>query len=384
MLRSEKKSLFRFLVIYLITTMTLFTLANIWFYTYEKHQILDTQRESLKDDSESIIAALRELHRSDEEKLQYPTSLKYQSAIFDIDKNFIFGDFNPKNINFNSRYKITDKTFYHVQQIMPHYLGAAFLVVKKPINQTPIKYLLKMTLFFMIIALLIFIILGYFLGRLFTAPMRESFKRLNSFIEDTTHELNTPISTILTNIELLDTLYECEGKKERKRIEIASKTLSRLYDDLTYLKLSHKYHRDIKPINISKLIEERLLYFSSMIENKKIYLKKDIKPNIKILIDENDAIRLIDNILSNAIKYNKPQGELFVKLTSNTLLIKDSGIGMNPCEVEKIFKRFERSNKSEGGFGIGMDIVNQVIKYYDFKIEINSKINIGTEVKILW
>jgi two-component system OmpR family sensor kinase len=57
---------------------------------------------------------------------------------------------------------------------------------------------------------------------------------------------------------------------------------------------------------------------------------------------------------------------------------------MNPCEVEKIFKRFERSNKSEGGFGIGMDIVNQVIKYYDFKIEINSKINIGTEVKILW
>jgi len=236
----------------------------------------------------------------------------------------------------------------------------------------------------MLLALFMFMLLGYFLGRLFTAPMRESYEKLNSFIEDTTHELNTPISTILTNIELLDTLYECEGKQERKRIEIASKTLSRLYDDLTYLKLSHIHHRDIKSIDISQLLHERLLYFSSMIEAKKLNLKTDISPSVKLMIDENDALRLIDNLLSNAIKYNKQKGELKIILDFSHLSIEDTGVGMNKKEIDKIFKRFERSNESEGGFGIGMDIVNQIISHYEYKIEIKSKKTKGTKVSIIW
>lgn len=384
MWQSEKKSLFRFLVIYIITTISLFIIATTLYYNHEKHQLLDIQRDAIKQDGESLAIVLRALHQNRADTLTYPVDQHYKSALFDIDKDYIFGDFKPQNINFKLRYQIKNNMLYLVKSISPHYLGCAYLVIQKPINNTPIQNLLYTSLLFLVIALFIFLLLGYFLGKLFTAPMRQSFEKMNQFIQDTTHELNTPISTILTNIELLETLYDCEGKQERKRIEIASKTLSRLYDDLTYLKLNHEHHRDIQLCNISNLLQERILYFNSMIEAKKIKLEADIKQNITMMIDEKDAIALMDNLLSNAIKYNIQKGNLKVVLNNHLLSIEDSGIGMNQTEVQMIFKRFERSNKSEGGFGIGMDIVNQIISFYNLKIEVHSKEKMGTKVRIRW
>ncbi len=384
MLKSEKKSLFRFLVIYMITTMTLFTLAATLFYTYEKHRLLDLQRATLKTAGEKLTNHIRTLHQSNEERLIYPTDTAYHSALFDIDKAYIFGDFRPTNIDFERLYQTKDGQFYHIKPVIPYYLGAAYIVLQRPIDHAPIQKLLRHTLLFLLVALFMFLILGYFLGRLFTAPMRHSFEKMNRFIQDTTHELNTPISTILTNVELLDTLYDCEGKEERQRIEIASKTLSRLYDDMTYLSLNHEYHRDIKPCNISQLLQERITYFSTMIETKKLQLNSHIEENTTIMIDENDAIRLIDNLLSNAIKYNRQKGLLAITLNREILTIEDSGIGMKQEALEKIFKRFERSNDSEGGFGIGMDIVHQIITFYRFEIEIQSTLKKGTKVSIQW
>ena len=101
-------------------------------------------------------------------------------------------------------------------------------------------------------------------------------------------------------------------------------------------------------------------------------------------IDSNDAVRLIDNLLSNAIKYNKKEGTLTVKLTEESLYIIDTGIGIAKKDLKDISKRFKRANKSEGGFGIGLDIVNQVVKSYGFALHITSQLNKGTEVEVRW
>jgi len=384
MLRSEKKSLTRFLLIYIVTTMALMTLASTFFYTYEKHRLLDLQRESLKQDAQTLENNLRDLHQSSAQKLAYPIAKTTKSAIFDINQSFIFGDLAPFKIDFKKPYHIINGSLYHIKEVSPYYLGAAFIMIEKPLDTTLTQKLFYKTLLFLLFALFLFLILGYFLGKLFTAPMRQSFETMNRFIQDTTHELNTPISTILTNIELLDTLYDCEGKEERKRIEIASKTLSQLYDDMTYLKLDNKHHRDIKQINISTLLEERLLYFSSMLDAKKISLTKEIAQNITVMIDYNDAIRLVDNLLSNAIKYNKKGGTLSIILDSNGFMIKDTGIGMGKQALKQVFERYKRANESEGGFGIGMNIVHQIVTFYNFKITLDSKISEGTKVNVKW
>jgi two-component system OmpR family sensor kinase len=380
LLQSEKRSLIRFLVIYLLSTLLLFSLASWIFYTSSKHHLLESQRESLKYEAEKIKSKLRVLHKSDDEILFYPTHPEIKSAIYDLDKEYIFG-------TLKATHRLEDKaehTLQYMTKIEPYYLGAAYLLVSKGINDLPIHDLQRTILLFMFAAGVFFSILGYYLGRLFVAPMRESLEKMNHFIQDTTHELNTPISTILTNVEMIEALGGHENVNELKRIEIASKTLSRIYDDLTYLNLNHQYHRDITEVNMSELVAERMAYFASMAEAKGLKSVLKATSDVLLQIDKNDALRLIDNLLSNAIKYNKQHGILEVVLTSEKLLVRDTGIGIKSEDLQHIRQRFRRANKSEGGFGIGLHIVSQVCESYHYDLKIKSVINEGTEVQIQW
>ncbi len=384
MLSSEKRSLIRFLAIYLSSTFILFALGSYIFYNFQKYQIIDNQRSQLQLEADKIVQRLRELHLTFNKPLLYPNDPSFNSAIYDLDKGYIFGSFNPKNIKWNKEFYKDREKLFHLHTLKPYYLGASYLLVSKNFDPKPLNELIDILLVFLVVAGVIFTLLGFFLGRLFTAPMRESIELMNRFIEDTTHELNTPISTILTNIELLDTIYSCEGQKEMRRIEIASKTLSRLYEDLTFLKLNHNYHRALEKLNISELLQKRIKFFQTLIEAKNIKVIKNIEPDIILKIDRNDAIRLLDNLLSNAIKYNHKSGKLEIILTAKQLEVQNEGDGIKREDIALIQKRFRRANSSEGGFGIGLDIIAQVVKRYNFVFTINSDINQPTKVTIKW
>ena len=384
MLSSEKRSLLRFLAIYLSSTFILFFLATFIFYTFQKHQIIDTQNTQLAIKSEQITQQLRLLNENFEASLVYPQYDSYDSAIYNLDKAYIFGTTKYVNIQWNKEYYQEENRLFYIHTVQPYYLGAAHLVVSQTINQKPLNQLFNMSALFLLIAGMLFTLLGLFLGKLFIAPMKESIHTMNKFIEDTTHELNTPISTILANIELLDSIHDCSGKQEMRRIEIASKTLSRLYEDLTYLKLNHNYHREIEQLNISQLLEERIEFFNTLLEAKNIQVTKDIDADIILEMDKNDAIRLLDNLLSNAIKYNRKSGDLELTLTQKKLKVKNSGLGIKEDNIKEIHNRFRRANSSEGGFGIGLDIIGQVVKRYGFEFQITSTYNQHTEVNISW
>lgn len=355
------------------------------FYAYEKHHLIDRQKESLGLEIGQIKHQLMLLHKQFTDKLPLNINEAYEYALLDIDKQTIFSTFTPlRALDLAQKYTIHNDRLTVTESVEPYHLGVAYIAIQTPIDTKAITRLREILLMFMLGAGLFFLTVGYLLGRLFTAPMRQSIEMMNSFIQDTTHELNTPISTILTNLELIDTLHKCDAKQEMQRIEIASKTLSRIYDDLAYLKLNHLRKRNIVPIDISKLIQERLLYFSSSIEAKSIALTDTIAPDVILQIDPDDALRLIDNLLSNAIKYNRQGGVLEIALTSKALKIKDGGIGIEERELKTIFERFKRANKSEGGFGIGLHIVYGITQTYKFDITITSILHQGTEVTILW
>jgi len=379
--QSEKRSLLRFLLIYMGSTFLLFSIASWLFYTSAKHHILENQRAAMKYESQKIRSALRELHQSNSNRLLYPVSKVADSAIYDLDKHYIFGTYaHPPSLEAHDVRRVS-----LIVKMEPYYLGAAYLLLSRPVDLAPIRLLQRNLLLFMLLAGLFFAVLGYYLGRLFIAPMRESMKQMNRFIEDTTHELNTPISTILTNIEMIETFGACqENSEELKRIEIASKTLSRIYEDLTYLKLNHHYHRQVTTVDMGKLIEERMVYFAAMAEAKRLKVTVEIEAETLLEIERNDAIRLVDNLISNAIKYNMPGGLLFVKMTPESFVVRDGGIGIGKKDLHTIRQRFKRANSSEGGFGIGLDIVNQVVNSYGFTLKIHSVLHQGTEVEIKW
>ncbi len=370
---------------YLFSTFVLFSLGSYIFYTYGKNHIIDQQKQLLNSQALKLRHQLMVLHKELDTKLPFVINKPYQSVLFNIDKKVIFATYNEiQEPNITKQYYIQDGYLIHIAVMDPYYLGVVYLLVRTPINQEKINEISLIILLFMFIAGWFFLVVGYFLGKIFISPMRESIEMMNHFIQDTTHELNTPISTILTNLELIETLHNCTGKEEMKRIEIASKTLSGIYDDLTYLSLNHDYNKDIKSLDISLITQERLLYFSASIESKGIKLNKTIEQGVCVDIDKDDAIRLIDNLLSNAIKYNQIGGYLAVQVWHNGLSIQDSGVGIDPKRLEYIFERFQRANNSEGGFGIGLHIVDQIIQNYNFILDITSKPQEGTTVTIKW
>jgi len=384
LLKSEKKSLIRFLLIYLGSTFLLFSIASWIFYASQKHHLLDQQRDTLKFESSEIISKLRALHKTFNSRLYYPAAPLVKSAIYDLDKTYIFGTDKPRDLLSQKEYMDIESKLYYLSKLEPYYLGAAFLLVSKELDEKPILGLQRNIELFLLSAGIFFTLLGLFLGKLFIAPMRESIEKMNHFIQDATHELNTPISTILANIEMLETFGKCEKSDELKRIEIASKTLSLIYEDLTYLNLNHNYYRHIESLDISGLIEERMIYFSAMSEQKKLKIEIEIEPDVILEIDKNDATRLVDNLISNAIKYNKTQGFLKVTLSKDLLSVVDTGSGIQKKDLDTIVCRFKRANKSEGGFGIGLDIVNQVVASYGYDLDIRSQVGKGTEVVIRW
>jgi len=380
LLKSEKRSLYRFMLIYVSSTLLLFCLGAVLFYRYELYQIEQHEKTLLKQESEQVLDRIRNADVKDIKKIKM-----LDIAIYNGRKEYLYGTFTPSQIDWKKSFEsVGGQLRYNSVIPPPHRQHRAYMVIAKQKDSSQVTTLWKMILWTLIIVTVGVLILGYFLGRLFIAPMREALAKLNRFVQDTTHELNTPISTILTNIEMLELLGKCKENEELKRIEIASKTLSRLYEDLSYLKLNEAYQRKVESINISLLLEERITYFSSLIKAKELTLVKDIVPDVIKKIDRTDAIRLYDNLISNAIKYNNKGGEVHVTLCATYFSISDTGRGMDSKILSKVFDRFERADESEGGFGIGLDIVSGIVKYYGYKIEIISTLGEGTTVKLIF
>jgi len=229
------------------------------------------------------------------------------------------------------------------------------------------------------------VLIGFGLSRLLLRPINDAIALLDDFIKDTTHELNTPVSAILTNLESLDTTHlDDTSRKKLNRISIASRTISTLYDDLTYLILNHDLAISNTPLDLSHLMSERLEYFRHRMEQKKIELHTDITPDIIHTFDTTKATRLIDNLLSNAIKYNRMGGKITVLLDKNRVCIEDNGIGIPTDMVERVFERYTRADKSVGGFGIGLHIVAMIAREYNMTISIDSHVGAGTKICVEW
>lgn len=102
-----------------------------------------------------------------------------------------------------------------------------------------------------------------------------------------------------------------------------------------------------------------------------------VSEKIFIKASEKHLSLLLRNLIENAIKYNQDEGKVFISYEKNTLIIEDTGIGMNADDMKRIFDRFYRVNQntSVSGSGIGLTLVDKVIKMYDWKIRVESQKN---------
>jgi len=375
---AEKKSIINVLILYLISTISLISIIAYSYFTYETNQQKIQEKIKLDHYVKQVFNMIQQQHQKQLVDFKYLQFKDFDSAIYDIDKNLIISTFDTNNVNLNKKLYSKNDGIYYITTSQPYYLGAAYIVIKtksKPILQRVGIKILAFTIF----AILVIIVTSFFLVKLILKPIRDNLALMDRFIKDTTHELNTPVSTILTNIEMINSV-ELDKKLQNKfdRIKTATLTISNIYDDLVFLILNHKISSQNEQIEVNTIIQQRIKYFDLLFQSKNLTVNM-VQNDIFILyIDKNKLIRLIDNLISNAIKYTNKNTNIDIIINKNSFKIIDQGDGMTKDEISKIFQRYTRFNNNMGGFGIGYNIIYNIVQEYHLDIKIDSKLKEGT------
>lgn len=375
--QNEKRTFLRFFALYLGSSFILMILIAILYYQNEKKLYFDLTKTKMQNIASSISSRIIFSHMQNKELdiLQFEKTDLYKISFYDENKKKISGTVNDE-IDFSKNLIQKKESFILIDDSTYGHLGIYYIAIKENLLHKTINELQSNIFFLFILVYAILSLIGFYLARLFLQPIKDEREKLNNFIKDTTHELNTPISAILMSSE-----KEELSKKQIDRIKLAVQKISEIYKDLTYTFLEEKEDNvEIKEINLNQVIKEQLKYFDVLAEKKKIKIITDLE-DFNYLIDENDFTRLFNNIVSNAIKYNKLKGTINIELKNNILSIKDTGKGIQEDKIKDIFKRYYRATNESGGFGIGLNIVQNICLKYNIKFQVNSKTNEGTTFK---
>lgn len=316
-------------------------------------------------------------HMSNQEfnKDKYLNNSEYKIAFYNKNEEFMFGSFNDK-INTNLGFLYSQDKISLTDSSTVGHLNIWYIVLEDFSFKNRVLNLKYQILFIFLIVYSIISLVGYTLAKLFLKPIKDERNRLNNFIKDTTHELNTPISAIIMSSQ-----SEILNQKQIERIKFSAKRVSEIYSDLTYLFLENDEKKAIQELDLKELIVDEIIGFEPMISRKKVEINLNLEEFV-YKINREDFIRLFNNIFSNAIKYNKIGGKIDIFLNNRELIIKDNGIGITLDKQNDIFKRYYRATNSSGGFGLGLNIVYTICKKYGIKIELKSILDEGSSFKL--
>ena len=204
----------------------------------------------------------------------------------------------------------------------------------------------------------------------------KSLKEQDQFVKSSMHEIRTPLSIITLNNELREMEYGTD--EYTQEIDSALKTLQNSYDDMSFILMNQKIDYEIEFLNLEKIVQERVNYFSSISNSneKKIQLLVSQNSSCYLNISYVELVRLIDNNLSNAIKYSHRGTTIDVVLKGDILSFHSFGEPIQ--DTQAIFKKYVRENRVVGGYGLGLSIVYEITKRYNIETVVESKKKLGT------
>jgi signal transduction histidine kinase len=195
------------------------------------------------------------------------------------------------------------------------------------------------------------------------------------FLKKIIHEMNTPLSIINLNIDNLESTL---GYKEQfETMKASAKSLSSIYNDLYYLSKKEKRVSQMTNINLTRFLSSRLAFFDEMANVKNIDMSLDIHEEFDIYMDSYELERVIDNTLSNAIKYSFEDSNIDIILgfTNDIYKLEIKNEGIKIADTKAIFNAYYQQKDKNIGFGLGLSIVKEICDKYEIKIEVNSQNN---------
>ena len=228
--------------------------------------------------------------------------------------------------------------------------------------------------------------LTFFVGLLFARsnlkPVEQTMIRLEQFTQDASHELKTPLAVLGSTLDVA-----LKTKKYKEGIESARQDLDGitvLVERLLELARLDAFALEIGRVDLSALVSESAEKFLHLADEQSITLVTDIAPNITVQADPTLVRQVINNLIANALKFNKPGGSVTVHLTKKDLSVTDTGIGINKHDLEHVFDRFfqAESSRSNGGLGLGLALVKRIVDLHGWKMSVESTAGEGTEFTV--
>lgn len=214
------------------------------------------------------------------------------------------------------------------------------------------------------------------------------------FFSNASHELKTPITSIQGYAELLehDIITDSEMKKDFiHRIKKEAVHMTHLINDILMISRLESKEAEVtfSQIRLALLLEDIMDSVGPMAAEQGIFLHTNCPP-ISIYANPQQIQELLMNLISNAIKYNRPGGQVWVtvqELDDQLILrVRDNGVGIPKDSLDRIFERFYRvdkgRSKKQGGTGLGLSIVKHIVSFYHGTIEVKSKVEEGSEFTV--
>ena len=211
------------------------------------------------------------------------------------------------------------------------------------------------------------------------------------FFSNASHELKTPITSIQGYAELLESgmIVDEEMKADfARRIKKEAENMTGLINDI--LMISRLEAKDAEvvfsQVRISVLLDDILDSLKPLAAQSQVFIHSDCQP-ISIEANPQQMKELLNNLITNAVKYNRPGGQVWIQIREKgdamLIRVRDNGIGIPEDSLDRIFERFYRVDKGrsrkQGGTGLGLSIVKHIVSFYQGTIRVSSELDKGSE-----
>ncbi len=203
------------------------------------------------------------------------------------------------------------------------------------------------------------------------AKIEHDYHSLKQFTENASHEIQTPLSVIITRIEMLlqDEQFDENQWESIKDVYQAANRLSRINKALLLLaKIENRHFEEKQTVNMSKMLTELLNEFDEQIRQKKISITAKIMPSNSVSGNEELTEVLLRNLLVNAIRHNTGKGEIAIELLPGTLNITNSGKEPEQ-DLSMYFNRFYKADINSNSLGLGLAIVKEICVAQSFEYD---------------
>ncbi len=375
MTKLEKHSFYSFLGLYVISSFLLIALVGYW-YLVSQGEILKNQthyklEHVIDQEASKVIYAHMQGMR-----YQYaPPMGEISLSLLDVDGNTVYGSKLEHTERLVPGLHTEGSETMLVSSAPKGHLGIALIVAKTRTLSKEIATLKQQVLEAVLLIMLMVGMIAWMLSKIFMRPLRQRVSRIESFINDVTHELNTPITSLSMAAEQASRTGACP-QRILNHISISTRQLYDIYRSLSYLNFSPDTQTD-EVSHVDAVLRESLAYYEPLAQIKKITFDVRVEP-CQYLIPSQQLSLLFGNLIGNAIKYSPALSVITVTLEEGICMIQDEGIGIEKAQQEQIFEKFKRATRQSGGFGIGLSVVKSISQRYAIPITLDSEENRGT------